>query len=143
MYENINQHEWLLMNQVIMPFKIRKDHYAFNIAIYLYDVNTGIETDITGDLVGGLHLDLNVEIEDEYFDFITYVPDIATYIIPPGVYYIRVHDVTGDTDWYSEYFEMVCADLAEEMTKMEQYLSGSGNLIADTGVKIKIQNNII
>jgi hypothetical protein len=141
--EGVVQQEWLLMNEVIMPFQIRKDHYAFNIVIYLYDVNTNTETDITADLVGDLHLDLNVEIEGEYYDFISYIPDTAAYVIDPGVYYLRVHDVTGNTDWFSEYFEMVCSDLSSEMTRMEAYLSGSGNLIADTGVKIKIQNNII
>lgn len=141
--EDINQHEWLLMNEVIMPFQIRKDNYAFNIAsITLHDVNADTDTDITADLAGGLHTDTNIEIEGEYFDFITYQPDTATYVISPGVYYLTVQDSTGE-EWYSEYFEMVCEDLAEEMTKMEQYLSGSGNLIADTGVKLKIQNNII
>lgn len=140
--EDVRQDEWLLFNDVVMPFQIRCDNGTGAVtSILLYDVNIHATNDITADLIGDTTVDSGVDIEGELYDFITYQPDSETYVITPGLYYLIV--TTASQTYYSEYFEMVCEDIADEIKLMEQLLSGSGNLIAEPGVHIKITNNII
>lgn len=145
--EDVTHQEWLLFYKIIMPFQLRVQNGGFlNYLYYLIDVNNGIITDITATISGDITIDINVDLDGELWDVITYMPKNAAYVIDPGVYYlwipIPLHPELTDYGWFSEYFEITCETLDYRMTNMGSYLSGSGNLLADTGVNIITEDKI-
>lgn len=122
----IRHNEYLIVNGcALLPFQIiRPTSVSTTTNLYLVNVNTGVETNITSYVDSD---DWNIETVGEY-DYITYYGRIeilngADCAFDDCIYYAKFND--GTDTWYSELFRVNDVDAAVE-TDLRVWSTGRG-----------------
>ena len=114
--DDVAYNEFIICDDTtLLPFQVRRPYDAGAIVhtLKVVCIDTLVETEIIAACLADCWIkDLQVTVEDEYWDYITYQPQEGCDLqLNAGVYYATYSD--GTSTWYSEYFRVFNFDGSE------------------------------